>query len=495
MSIFVSWTVSLLIAAGLLVLPAGHAPPYAATLIALVGLTFVVASVLARIPVGRPVVVGQPDSRAFALTAPRLTRSESWLAAGSLAAYAALLVPLLIATVHAVQPTAHATAVARWMVYALAIYVALRATVSEQCVRLVLVAALLSGLAWSLYAIGQYFFGIEPRNPATFAAETVPTFFRYHFPHGLYQAHLLAFALAAAWWLLRGRIAPWLVVLLILTIPIALGQNRMGWFLLGLTLLGVLAWFVSERRFWTLGLVAACAVIVTVVGVWVLRDWIGEVLPRTLGLFSGDPEAIDRALSGRLSIWIETLKLAQEQGFWGSGYKALPALSALTLGSGPPSHPHLFALEAWLTAGLPGLGGLFAASVLLPLVLWLSGTQVLLAWKATRLAANDNGDHAHHALNNASAIRREDEASLIASAERNARAVLFFVTLGSALLLLPFNAHWSLYATNYTGLFIVLWCAAIYVVRGMPLVADRFAAPQSSGPLREARCAPAPNPS
>ncbi|MFN4263873.1 MAG: O-antigen ligase family protein [Thioalkalivibrionaceae bacterium] len=403
-------------------LPAGHAPQFFSLVLVVLGITLVVGAIR--------------QTRSTSHTT--LSATDSRLRLLILSAWLALILPLVIALPFSIDQAAHASMLVRWVVFGFALIAVLSVPVTTHGTRIVLFALLATALCWSLYALAQYAAGIEPRQAASFKHEQVPIWLRHHFAHGLIHAHLLAFALAGAWWWFKGRGLVLLGVLAVIAIPIVLGQHRMAWFLFGLTVISIAAWLVSAKRFRELVVTGLVLAGLAATLLLTLHEWLGEVLPRTLGLFSGDRELVNLALSFRLEIWSETLRIIQNQNFFGSGYKSLPLLASIEIHGNPPNHPHQFALEALLTAGWPGLIGMLYASLAIPFALAQAGRAALPPKSVSGLALNP---------------------------------ILILIVLGSALLLLPLNAHWSPYATQYSGFFIVLLSAAIYVVRGLGLLA------------------------
>ncbi len=232
-------------------------------------------------------------------------------------------------------------------------------------------------------------------------------------------------------WGLRGLI----VAFLLLLGPVMLSGSRAAWLCYGLVAL-VFAWREagSPLRF-----VVACAIgaaILLVAGgvAWKTSTRFDARMQRTLTALSGNEQDLNQAMTGRLDIWHNSLRMIAAHPLTGVGVRdfryAYPQfappndhfMTAETCGEGEGAcHAHQIVLEILTETGAIGL------------LLWLTG--VAIAWRAWR---------------------RVGEVG---------RAAAFPVSVSLAVMLFPINTHLAFYSAWWGLLFawlLGLWCAALY---------------------------------
>jgi O-antigen ligase len=252
-------------------------------------------------------------------------------------------------------------------------------------------------------------------------------------------AVLSPFALWAAQrrWGFAGLVAAFLLLLG----PVLLAGSRAAWLCYGLVALGF-AW--REARSWrrftlycALGLVA----LVLAGGIaWRTSTRFEARMARTLDALHGTSGGLDEALTGRLEIWHDSLKMIVAHPFNGVGVRAFryaypqfaPAndhfVVAESCGDGEGAcHAHQIVLEILTETG--GIG----------LALWLAG--VALAWRAWRRVG------------------------------AAARERAFPATLALGVMLFPLNTHLAFYSAWWGLLFawlLGLWCSSLFVPASLP---------------------------
>lgn len=248
-------------------------------------------------------------------------------------------------------------------------------------------------------------------------------------------AVLSPFALwaAQARWGLRGAVLAFAVVLG----PVLLAGSRAGWLCYGLAALAF-AWREagSRRRFalWC----GAGAVLLALAGglAWRTSTRFDERMQRTFAAFSGNPQGLDEALTGRLAIWHASVRMIAAHPFNGVGVRGFryaypkyaPAndhfVVAEACGQGEGAcHAHQIVLEVLSETGSLGL------------LLWLVG--VAWAWRAWRAAGEA------------------------------ARTRAFPATVALGVMLFPLNTHLAFYSAWWGLLFawlLGLWCAALHTL-------------------------------
>ncbi|MBD8897368.1 O-antigen ligase family protein [Rhodanobacter sp. DHG33] len=258
-----------------------------------------------------------------------------------------------------------------------------------------------------------------------------------------------------ALWAARRRwgFAGLAVAFLLMLGPVLLAGSRAAWLCYGLVALGF-AWCEAHswRRFALycgLGLV-----MLAVAGgiAWRTSTRFDARMQRTLDALHGTPHGLDEALTGRLEIWHDSLKMIAAHPVSGVGVRAFryaypqfaPAndhfVVAESCGEGEGAcHAHQIVLEILTETG--GLG----------LVLWLAG--VVLAWRAWRRVGPA------------------------------ARERAFPATLALAVMLFPLNTHLAFYSAWWGLLFawlLGLWCASLFVI-GTPAVLPMEASTREVG--------------
>lgn len=235
-------------------------------------------------------------------------------------------------------------------------------------------------------------------------------------------------------WGRRGLIAAFLLVLG----PVMLSGSRAAWVCYALVTL-VFAWreagsplrFIASCALGTLVLLAAGGI------AWKTSTRFDTRMQRTLTALSGNEADINQAMTGRLDIWHNSLRMIEAHPFTGVGVRDFryaypqfaPAndhfMTAETCGEGEGAcHAHQIVLEILTETGVIGLA------------LWLFGVVVALrAW------------------------RRAGDAC---------RAAAFPVSVSLLAMLFPINTHLAFYSAWWGLLFawlLGLWCAALYAAK------------------------------
>jgi O-antigen ligase len=252
-------------------------------------------------------------------------------------------------------------------------------------------------------------------------------------------AVLSPFALWAAQqrWQRRGLI----VAGLLLLGPIMLSGSRAAWICFGLVAL-VFMWrqAASPLRF-----VAACTIagmVLLLAGgiAWKTSSRFDARMQRTLAVLGGHQQDLNEAMTGRLDIWHNSLRMIEAHPVTGVGVRdfryAYPHFAPANdhfmveenCGDGVGAcHAHQLVLEILTETGAVGL------------LLWLIGVGV--AWRAWRRVGASGRDAA------------------------------FPVTVSLAVMLFPINTHLAFYSAWWGLLFawlLGLWCAALYAATKEP---------------------------
>lgn len=207
-----------------------------------------------------------------------------------------------------------------------------------------------------------------------------------------------------------------------LSLVVLLTTTRIGWVILGVVLVAYIALYVARRPARALGTVAALAVVAGSVtfGAYQLSDRFAASVDRTMGVFEGSRQAVDRALSARLPIWETSLDMASDHWINGVGARsyryAYPEHAAADdpwvreeEGRGA-NYAHHLVLEVITETGVVGLLG-FAVLIAI----------VVLAWRR---------------------------------ATPGHRGLMFPYALALFAAVFPFNSHYAIYSTFWS---ITLW--------------------------------------
>ncbi|NIP72274.1 MAG: O-antigen ligase family protein [Gammaproteobacteria bacterium] len=162
-----------------------------------------------------------------------------------------------------------------------------------------------------------------------------------------------------------GRRYPWSwLVLLAMVAAVILNGRRAGWMMLAIATVGYVAYlyFVAERRQWLRWMAVGGVAFAIAVGMVSQTQLVQDRMSRTLAVFQGDYEGINRATSLRLGIWRVGAEIARDHpvnGIGGRGYDAASEHYVQERGvDGMVStHAHLFALEIAAETGLIGIAG------------------------------------------------------------------------------------------------------------------------------------------
>ena len=233
-------------------------------------------------------------------------------------------------------------------------------------------------------------------------------------------------------WGRRGLIVAFLVLLG----PVMLSGSRAAWLCYGLIALAF-AWREAGSALRFIAVCGIGALLLLAAGgiAWKTSARFDARMQRTLTALSGNEQDLNQAMTGRLDIWRNSLRMIAAYPITGVGVRDFryayphfaPAndhfMTAETCGQGEGAcHAHQIVLEILTETGIIGL------------LLWLAG--VVMAWRAWR--------HVGHA----------------------GRAAAFPVTVSLAVMLFPLNTHLAFYSAWWGLLFawlLSLWCAALCV--------------------------------
>lgn len=217
--------------------------------------------------------------------------------------------------------------------------------------------------------------------------------------------------------------------------PVLLSGSRASWLCYGLVALGFLWREAGSFRRFTLGCLGGAAVLVlAAVLAWQVSPRFHERIARTLPLLQGNSAGIDSALTGRLDIWVNALRIYEAHPVNGVGVRgfrvAYPQVA-------PPDDHFLTAEKCG-----DGEGACHAHQVLLE-VATETGSIGLLGWLAATVFA----------------VRQWWRAGPVA------RARAFPATMALVAILFPLNTHMAFYSA-WWGLLaawlLSVWCAALY---------------------------------
>lgn len=310
-------------------------------------------------------------------------------------AFCALWLPMLVSLPTAVDParaTKTALAYLHFWPAALAVVLALRAAALRRFVVTGVVAVLAFWIADAMLQLvhGRDLFGHPPIGQILTGA--------------FYPKQRLGLVLAAATplyglalaRLARRRPAAWLLLLPLL-LAILLSLKRTAWIMLAVSGGGLL-WYGCARRGARAcrALLASLLFTVVVAGAAVvvdpgLRARVGE----TIGLASGDFDAMDRASSYRLTLWRTAWRMFRDRpvvGIGPRGYRSAyreyaPPDDFWLLRSGGQTHPHLMLLEVAVETGAVGVVGYGCFLWLLVTRLRRANDGTQAVWALTALAA------------------------------------------------------------------------------------------------------------
>lgn len=252
-----------------------------------------------------------------------------------------------------------------------------------------------------------------------------------------------------------------LVAFLLLLGPVLLAGSRAAWLCYGLVALAF-AWREAHswRRFALYSALGALTLALAGGIAWRTSARFEARMERTLDVLHGTDSGLNAALTGRLDIWHDSLKMIAAHPFNGVGVRAFryaypqfaPAndhfVVAESCGEGEGAcHAHQIVLEILTETG--GIG----------LALWLAAT--VLAWRAWRRVG------------------------------AAARERAFPATLALGVMLFPLNTHLAFYSAWWGLLFawlLGLWCSSLFVSASLPAEQSPASLPDSSKKpfLREA---------
>ena len=266
-----------------------------------------------------------------------------------------------------------------------------------------------------------------------------------------------------ALWATRRRWGlPGLVVAFLLLLgPVLLAGSRAAWLCYGLVALAF-AWREARswRRFALYCALGAVALVLAGGIAWRTSARFEARMERTLDALHGTDSGLNAALTGRLDIWHDSLRMIAAHPWNGVGVRAFryaypqfaPAndhfVVAESCGEGEGAcHAHQIVLEVLTETG--GIG----------LALWLAA--VVLAWRAWRRVG------------------------------AAARERAFPATLALGVMLFPLNTHLAFYSAWWGLLFawlLGLWCSSLFVPASLPAEQSPASLPDSSKKpfLREA---------
>lgn len=351
----------------------------------------------------------------------RLRDREPWLSPEAWALTTLLFVaywlPQALSAVDAVNPLRSLREAAIDLRYLPFLWLAAMAVADARGRRIVY-----SGLAWIAVfwiadALVQAASGFSLGGPVT-EDRLSGIFGSHNLKLGLVLASLSPFVLETA--ADRWRWSGWLLAALAVGVVVILAGARAAW----LTFALVLLWSGFRRfgRRRTLLALAAGGAIALLAAVS-LSAQVQPRLQRSAEALSGQPQALDHALSGRLTIWRVAWEMTLDHPINGVGvrgfrdaYPQYARAGDFVFEDAIAFHAHQLLFEVASETGLLGL------------LLWLSG--VLMAWRAWRVATPQARDRARKPL------------------------------MALAVTVFPLNTHLAFYSTFWGGLTLLL--AALY---------------------------------
>ncbi|MEO7067083.1 MAG: O-antigen ligase family protein [Rhodanobacter sp.] len=219
--------------------------------------------------------------------------------------------------------------------------------------------------------------------------------------------------------------------------PVLLSGSRAAWVCYAVVGLGF-AWREAKSPLRFVGYIAGALLLLLVVGgvAWKMSTRFQERMDRTLLVLHGTDQSVDTALSGRLDIWRDSVRMIAAHPVNGVGVRGFryaypqfaPANDHFVVSSEAcgvnegACHAHQLILEVLTETGVIGL------------LLWLAAlTLALRAWREVGAVARERA---------------------------------FPVTLALGAMLFPLNTHFAFYSAWWGLLFawlVGLWCAALYV--------------------------------
>ncbi len=159
-----------------------------------------------------------------------------------------------------------------------------------------------------------------------------------------------------------------LLLLIPLFVVILISGRRATWIMLAVSVTGYVFFFMTRKNNFSVSrnhFLIVALVLALIMGVIVAKhEPINRRVMVTLGLFSGDYEAMDKATAKRLPLWITSLHMANENWFNGVGPRGFRyAYSNFTNDKDywretGQTHPHQLLLEVLTESGLIGILGL-----------------------------------------------------------------------------------------------------------------------------------------
>lgn len=239
----------------------------------------------------------------------------------------------------------------------------------------------------------------------------------------------------------RWRRPGLILVFVLLLGPVMLSGSRAAWICFGLVAL-VFAWREAGSPLRFIGACAMGAVVLLAASgiAWKTSTRFDVRMQHTLTALGGNEQDLNEAMTGRLDIWRNSLRMIAAHPFTGVGVRdfryAYPQYApandhfmvAENCGDGVGAcHAHQIVLEILTETGAVGL------------LLWLVGVGV--AWRTWRRVGQVG------------------------------RAAAFPVTVALAVMLFPINTHLAFYSAWWGLLFawlLGLWCAALYAATKEP---------------------------